>query len=84
MIDGIAIKGKWIIVPFILQNQILEYLYSNYLGIEKARLLERESLHWVNINTDIKDAVNPWTTYLKYKQTQPQESVLPPEIPYRP
>ena len=30
MTDGTAMKDKWIIIPYILWNQILEHLYSNH------------------------------------------------------
>ena len=46
MIDGIAMKGKWIIITFMLQDQILEQLYSNQMGIEKTRVLARKSVYW--------------------------------------
>ena len=36
MIDNIALKGNQIIIPFTLQNQILEQLQSNHMGTEKT------------------------------------------------
>ena len=44
MINGIAMKGKHIIKPYLLQRQILEQLHNNHLGIEKTHLLTRESV----------------------------------------
>ena len=38
MIDGIAMKGKRIIMPFILQRQIPEYVHSHNMGIKKMIL----------------------------------------------
>ena len=38
MIDGIVMKGKRIIIPFLLQRQILNQLHNNHMGIEKMRL----------------------------------------------
>ena len=35
MIDDIAMKDKCIIIPCLLQKQILEQLLSNHMGIEK-------------------------------------------------
>ena len=40
MINGIAMKGKRITIPFVLQEQILEQIHSNHMGI-KMRLLAR-------------------------------------------
>ena len=39
MTDGIAMKGKGIKIPILLQKQVLQQLHSNYMGIEKMRLL---------------------------------------------
>ena len=44
MIDDIALKGKCIIIPYLLQRQILEQLHSNDMGTEKMCLLTRESV----------------------------------------
>ena len=57
MFDGSAMNGKRTVIPFILQNQILEQLHSNHIGNEKISLLVRESVYWVNMNPDIKSTV---------------------------
>ena len=67
MIDGIVMKGKWIIMPFVLQNQIPEQLHGSNMGIEKMRILVRESVYWVNMNTDIRITVRQCTTCLEYQ-----------------
>ena len=54
MMSGIAMKGKCIIVPNLLQRQILEQLYANHMGIEKTCLLIRESAYYINMNADIE------------------------------
>ena len=58
MIDDITMKDKRIIIPFLLQKQILQQLHSNCMSIEEMRLLAHESVYWININTDIKNTVN--------------------------
>ena len=46
MIDGVAMKGKRIIIiPSQLQKQILSQLHSNHMGIENMRLLTYESIY---------------------------------------
>ena len=54
MINGIAMKGRRIMLPFLLQIQIMEKLYRNNIGIKKMRLLVRELMYWVNMIADIK------------------------------
>ena len=57
VIGGTAIKVKIMIIPFQLQKQILHQLQSNYMGIEKIRLLVCESVYWLNMNTDIENTM---------------------------
>ena len=45
MIYGIAMKGKRIIIPFLLQKQIPWQSYSNHMGIEKMRFIVCESVY---------------------------------------
>ena len=69
MIDGMPIKGKFIIIPFALQKQILDQLHNNHMGIKKMQLLVRKSLYWINVNIDIEWTVKQCATCLGYEQT---------------
>ena len=53
MINGIAIKSKYIVIPGPLQKQILEQLHSNHIGIEETWLLIIESVYWINMNATL-------------------------------
>ena len=55
MTDGIAMKGKRIIIPCLLQEQMLQQLNNSNMGIEKMWLLANESVSWVNMNVDIEN-----------------------------
>ena len=44
VIDGITMKGKRIIHPFLTQKQTLQQLHSNHMDMEKKRLLAHESV----------------------------------------
>ena len=46
-------KGKCIIIPVVLKQQVLNQLHTNHMGIKKTKLLMRDSVYWVDINTDI-------------------------------
>ena len=48
-------EGRRIIIPFLLQKQILEQLHSNHMDNNKIELLARVSVYWVNMNADIKN-----------------------------
>ena len=74
MIDGSMIKGKHIIIPCLLQKQILDQLHSNHMDIEKTYPCMRESVHWVNMGTEL--TVRQCSMYLEYQNTQPHEAAL--------
>ena len=54
MIDGFAVKGKRVIIPFHLQRQILQQLHNNHISIEKSRFLVHASVYWVNNDAEIE------------------------------
>ena len=52
--DGVIFKGKQVIIPDALRCDILHQLHAAHLGIEKTKLLMRESVYWPNICKDIE------------------------------
>ena len=81
VIDGIILKGKCIIMPNSLRDQVLYQPHTNHMGIEKTRLLAREHVYWPSINADIKKYIKQCPTCLKFQQTQPKEQILHYDIP---
>ena len=53
VIDGIILKGRHIIIPNSLRQQVLDQHHTNHMGIEKMKLLCHECVHWCSINADI-------------------------------
>ena len=51
MIVVIAMKGKWIIIFYILQNQILQELHSNHMDIENKtdEIVGVPGLTWIQM-----------------------------------
>ena len=83
MINSVTMKGKWIIIPFSLQGQILDKLHSNQMEIEKMWLLTRESVNWINIKANIDYVVKQCSMCFEYQWTQPHGKALLYEIPGR-
>ena len=84
VIDGVIIKGRHIVIPNSLRQQLLTQLHTSHMGIEKTKLLAHYSVFWSNINTDIKGYIKHCVTCLKFQQTQPKEKITHHEIPLRP
>ena len=81
VIDGIILKGKCIIIPNSLKEQVLKQLHTNHMGIEKTKLLALECVYWPSINADIEKYIKRWPTCLQFQQTQPQERIIHHNIP---
>ena len=54
VIYGVILKGRHIIIPDSLKQQVLAQLHTNHMGIEKTKLLACESVFWHNINSNIE------------------------------
>ena len=55
MTDGVAIKGKYVIIPSQLQMQVLKQIHNSHVGIEKTRLLVCKSMYWLNTYEGIEN-----------------------------
>ena len=83
VIDGVILKGKHIVIPHSLRQQVLAQLHTNHMGIEKTKLLARDSLFWSNINADIEGYIKHCATCLEFQQMQPKEKITHHDIPLR-
>ena len=77
-------KGRHIIIPQDLKQQVLDQLHVNHMGIEKTKLLMCKTVYWVNINNNIENHVKNCSTCLEFQQTQPKEKIIHHVIPLRP
>ena len=84
IIDGIILKGRHIVIPSSLRQQILDQLHTNHMGTEKSELLACESVYWSSINTDIESYIKHCVTCLELQQMQPKEKIIYHNIPLRP
>ena len=84
VIDGVILKGRHIIIPDSLKQQVLMQLHTNHMGIEKTKLLAHESVFWHNIKANIEAYIKLCATSLEFQQTQPKERITPHDIQLRP
>ena len=84
VIDDVILKGRHIVMPNSLRQQVLNQLHTNHMGIEKTKLLARESVYWSSINADIKSYIKHCATCLEFQQSQPKENIIHHDIPLRP
>ena len=84
IIDGVMLKGRHIIIPTSLKQQVLDQLHTNHMGIEKTKLLACESVYWSDINVDIEKYIKSCATCLEFQQMQPKEKKIHHDTPLRP
>ena len=84
VIDCVLLKGRFIVIPDSLKQQVLIQLHINHMGIEKRKLLACESIFWHNINANIEAHIKLCATCLEFQQTQPKEKLMHHDIPLRP
>ena len=83
VIDGVILKGRCIIIPDSLKQQVLAQLHTNHMDIEKTKLLACESVFWHNINANIEAHIKLCGICLEFQQTQPREKIMHHDIPLR-
>ena len=73
VINRTVLKGRHIVIPTSLRQQVLDQLHTNHMGIEKTKLLAYRSVYWSSINVDIEKYIKNCATCLEYQQMQPKE-----------
>ncbi|KAL5017999.1 hypothetical protein ScPMuIL_003721 [Solemya velum] len=84
--DGLLMKGSRIIIPKIMQNDILNKLHAAHQGTEKTKLRARTAVFWRNLNKDIDqfdELTKSCQSCQEHKCTQTKEPLMPTEVPPR-
>ncbi|KAK3103001.1 hypothetical protein FSP39_015684 [Pinctada imbricata] len=81
---GIATKGRRLIVPESLREEILDQLHCGHTGTEKIKGRARELIFWPGINADIDKKVAECRVCNKYKRKQTKQPLKPHPVPDRP
>jgi hypothetical protein len=82
--DGVIFKGKRVLVPDSMRSDILEQLHAAHQGIEKTRLLARETVYWPKINEDIDQVTRQCEMCREYQPPNRREPLIPLEVPSKP
>ena len=84
MIDGIIIKGRYVVIPDAFKSQVLDQLHINHMAIEKTKLLVQESTYWVKIMNNFETFIQNCTTCLTSQQTQSKYKIIHHDILVKP
>ena len=81
--DGLLMRGMRIVIPMVLQKEILDRLHTGHQGITKCRLRARQSVWWLHISTQIEGMVRRCSTCCT-EQKPRAEPMIPSLLPDRP
>ena len=81
MANGVLFKGRQVLIPETLREDILKQLHIGHLGIEKTRRLARKSVYWPNINKDIEQIVKTYSACQEHQTDQRKEPLIPHDVP---
>ena len=84
MSNGVIFKGRQILIPESMRHDILQQLHIGHQGMEKTRLLARQTVYWPNINHQIDDLIRSCDQCQKHMPQQRREPLIPHEIPMTP
>ena len=79
--DGIVYKGQQVIVPKMLQSEMLKKVHSSHQGIEACSHRARESLFWIGMTSQIKDHISGCDICNSMKPKQQKETLMTWPIP---
>lgn len=82
--NGAMFKGRQVINPESMRQDILHQLHAGHQGIEKTRFLARQMIYWLNMNRHIDDLVQRCSQCQKHMPDQTRETLIPHEIPVTP
>ena len=82
--DGFLFKGDRIVIPKMLQHDMLLKIHEGHLGVEKCRARARMAIFWPGINKDIEKTVENCNICQKYRNANPKEPLISSAVPKLP
>ena len=71
IVNGLIVKGHWVVIPSQLCDEALKLLHSSHMGIVITKDRARTSFFWPSINQDIESHLSechPCDTFRKNSQ----------------
>lgn len=84
--DGIIFRGEKVLIPHVMQNEILNLVHYAHQGMVKSKQLARDVVYWKGMNKQIEDMVSKCATcqtFRKANQKEPMMSHDAPSLPYQ-
>ena len=82
--NGLLFRGNQLVVPKVMQAEMLSRIHESHQGIVKSKQHARSVLFWPGMNSQIEDIVSQYPTRTQFRKAQPAEPLISHEIPDRP
>jgi len=82
--DGLILRGNRIVVPQILQREMIERIHEGHQGKAKCRERANDAVWWPGIGRDITNRVESCQECMRNKPAQQKEPLKPTPLPGRP
>ena len=82
--DGLIFKAHRLVIPASLRAEYLNDLHAGHLGEEKTLLRARETVFWLGISDDVRNAIKLCNTCTKCRPVQQKEQLVPHDVPSLP
>ena len=81
--DGLLLKGRQMLIPATLQNDVLSQIHNHcHQGAEKNQLLSRKCVYWPNINSEITEMIEKFVICKNSQKWQPMYERDIPSAPW--
>ena len=78
---GVVFKGRQILIPQTMQNDILHQLHQGHQGIVKTQQLARDSVYWPKINEQIENQCKKCDACQLHQQPNVKQPLIPHSMP---
>ena len=82
--DGIILYNDRIVIPKVLQPDILSRLHTGHQGRVRCKSVAHKSVYWRGISSDIDNMIDKCAVCLSQRNLAPKETLINHEVPDRP
>jgi hypothetical protein len=77
IINGVILKGRRLVVPKSLRQEMLDRIHEGHLGREKCKRRAREHVYWPGINDAVDSMIERCSTCQSMRFAQPRQPLMP-------
>ena len=84
ILDGLILKGTWIVIPEQCKDEIFDQLHEGHFGVDHTKMHARKSVYWPQINKDIEQLVKSCEICQEHSHTNQKDPSILREVPLTP